>query len=681
MSFTSGDRREWLEADGLGGFASGTAAGVRTRRYHALLLSAATPPTGRFALVGALDAALRTPAGESPLSSHRFEPGVTTGADPAWLESFTHEPWPRWVYRLPDGTVVAHEVFVPKGSPEVVASWRVLSPARPMSPLLLRVRPLLSGRDYHALHHENPAFRFEPEASADGRTLRWSPYPGVPRILARHTGQYTHDPAWYRGFRYEQELERGFEATEDLASPGTIEFDLGAGGGEAVLVLSADAAADPVPLPAADAAEHAAALRANESARRARFASPLDRAADAYIVARGPGSTIIAGYPWFADWGRDTFIALRGLCLATGRLDDARHILLNWAGSVSDGMLPNRFPDQGDAPEYNSVDAALWYVIAAHELMEEARRAGRPLSATDADALSRATQAILVGYASGTRHGIRLGDDGLLAAGEPGVQLTWMDAKVGRHVVTPRTGKPVEVQALWLNALRIGAEWAPRWSGVYERGLRSFRAKFWNEAEGCLFDVVDAGHIPGATDACIRPNQILAVGGLPFCLLTRPKAERVVKRIEGSLLAPLGLRSLAPGHAEYTGRYEGGPEQRDRSYHQGTVWPWLIGPFVEAWLRLYGDSQRHRLLARQRFLEPLLRHLGEAGLGHVSEIVDAEAPHTPRGCPFQAWSLGELLRLDRRVLMAPPAAPPAAPTDAAGERAVRRSGAAALSAP
>jgi predicted glycogen debranching enzyme len=624
---------EWLEADGLGGFASGTAAGLRTRRYHALLNHAATPPTGRRVLVNALEAWLDTAAGSFALSSHAYLPDAMHPDGARHLAHFTHEPWPTWTYRLPDGSEVLHELFVPRGTAAVVASWR-LARRGGTGRALLRVRPLLSGRDQHALHHENPAFRFEPTALGDG--LRFEPYPGFVTVM-RANGAYAHEPLWLRGFRYDEERARGFPHAEDLASPGTFRFDLAAG--EALWLAAAGEA------PRASAPQ----LRERERTRRASFRSPLERAADAYVVRRGPGHSIVAGYPWFTDWGRDTFIALRGLCLAGGRLDVAREIALAWADTVSDGMLPNRFVDDGEAPEFNAVDASLWYVVAVCELLA---RAGRAVAGAERARLAAAVSAILDGYQKGTRYGIRVDGDGLVAAGEPGVQLTWMDARVGTRVITPRTGKPVEVQALWVNALRLaGAAFARAdWSALGERAQASFTARFWNERAGCLFDVVDDGHRPGVCDAAVRPNQILALGGLPHALLAGERARRVVDVVEAKLWTPLGLRSLAPNEPGYAGRYEGGPEQRDAVYHQGTAWAWLLGPFVEAWLRVrgYGAAAKHE--ARERFVAPLLAHLGEAGLGHVSEIADAEPPHAPRGCPFQAWSLGELLRLEREVL-------------------------------
>ncbi|HEX4640165.1 MAG TPA: amylo-alpha-1,6-glucosidase, partial [Chthoniobacterales bacterium] len=387
-----------------------------------------------------------------------------------------------------------------------------------------------------------------------------------------------------------------------------------------------------------------------ERDRRESFPSSLERAADAYLVRRGEGKTIIAGYPWFGDWGRDTFIAIRGLCIATGRLEEARDILVQWTGVVSEGMLPNRFPDQGDLPEFNSVDASLWYVIAVGDYLLAVAKKPKLTLDCHTEKLRAAVEAILTGYHDGTRFHIHADADGLLAAGEPGYQLTWMDARVDGREITPRIGKPVEIQALWLNALAIGAQFSPRWQSAFEKGRANFETRFWNETGGYLNDVVDCNHQSCTTDGTFRPNQIFAIGGLPLTLLSPERARQVVEAVEARLLTPLGLRSLAPNEAGYVGHYEGGVAQRDGSYHQGTVWPWLIGAFVDAWLRVRGNSPQAKAEARARFLPPLYEHLQHAGLGHISEIAHADPPHTPAGCPFQAWSLGELLRLERTVL-------------------------------
>jgi predicted glycogen debranching enzyme len=316
-------------------------------------------------------------------------------------------------------------------------------------------------------------------------------------------------------------------------------------------------------------------------------------------------------------------------------------------------MLPNRFPDHGESAEYNSVDASLWYLVAIHEYLLNGVAEGAALSAAEQRQLLAAAREILEGYIRGTRYRIHIDDDGLLAAGEPGTQLTWMDVKIGDWVVTPRVGKPVELQALWLNALAAAKRWMPDegpWAALLERGRESFEARYWNLERGCLFDVVDVDHRPGVVDPAIRPNQVLAVGGLPMSLLHGERARQVVELVERHLWTPLGLRTLSPEGPAYRPRYLGGVPERDSAYHQGTVWPWLLGPFVEAWLRVRGETVEMGNLARERFIKPLLDQLQTAGSAHVPEIADGEPPHTPRGCPCQAWSLGELLRLDRVVL-------------------------------
>jgi predicted glycogen debranching enzyme len=642
MPFPADESLEWLEPDGLGGFASGTVAGTRTRRYHALLLAATTPPTGRVVLVNGFDAWVQTAAGRFAITSQRYAP-QTIYPDGAWkVASFSAEPWPRWRFELDDGTGIEQEIFVPAGRAAAAVSWRLLEP-RPGVQLLLR--PFLSGRDYHALHHENPAFRHDPELA--GEAVVWRPYDSAPAVLSLANATYAHDPTWYRHFTYPEEQARGLDADEDLASPGTLCWDLSAG--DAVWILAAEGR-DGFPVDRSRAAAATAADWRGAETRRRRFPSRLHRAADAYLARRGDGQTIIAGYPWFTDWGRDTFIALRGLCVAGGRLADARAILLAWASAVSEGMLPNRFPDRGEAPEFNSVDASLWYVVAVQEFLDAAPSGGLDLPPAETQALHAAVDAILTGYAAGTRFGIRADADGLLAAGQPGIQLTWMDAKVGDWVVTPRIGKPVEVQALWLNALAAGSRRSERCAALLARGRAAFTERFWNGERGCLFDVVDCDHRAGRTDASLRPNQILAVGGLPLALLDGARARQVVDAVEQHLWTPLGLRSLAPGEPGYAGRYAGNGRSRDGAYHQGTVWPWLLGPFVDAWLRVRGATPAAKAAARERFLAPLLAHLDRAGLGHVSEIADGDPPHTPRGCPFQAWSVGEALRLDRVIL-------------------------------
>jgi len=372
------------------------------------------------------------------------------------------------------------------------------------------------------------------------------------------------------------------------------------------------------------------------------FAQTLAVAADQYIVSRGDQKTVIAGYHWFSDWGRDTMIALPGLTLPTGRHDVARSILRTFAGLVDQGMLPNRFPDAGEKPEYNTVDATLWFFEAARSYLsytsdlEFVRNELYPIFAD-----------IIAWHARGTRYGIKVDSSGLLSSGEQGVQLTWMDAKVGDWVVTPRRGKPVEIQALWYNALCIMEDLArqfgdqpsqKRYRNMATVASWSFIRLFWNDKAGCLYDVTNGA----PPDSSIRPNQIFAVS-LPYSMLPPERAKAVVEKVQEQLLTPYGLRSLAPGDPQYNGRYTGGPAERDGVYHQGTVWPWLMGPFITAYIKVNGGGEAARRRAAA-WLAPLKDHLADGGLGHISEIFDGDTPQRPCGCIAQAWSAAEVLR-------------------------------------
>ena len=638
---------EWLEPDGAGGFASGTVGGARSRRYHALLLPATQPPVGRMALVNGMEVWAVCGHERFPLSTQRYEGDVLAPRGLDFLTHFTSDPWPRWTFDLPNGAQITQAIFVHHATRLTTLCWRLVHGGDTQ----LEVRPMLSGRDYHATHHENTAFDFTPVEQEPGSVL-WRPYPGVPGTRVWSNGSYRHEPAWYRNFLYPIERERGLDCLEDLAVPGVFTFTL-ADGDDACMLLGATEvrALPPAFPPAADAAKLLPALRADEERRRGRLDTRFAHAADLYLARGGRGLTILAGYPWFSDWGRDTFIAIRGLCLAAGHFDQAREILLAWTSAVSEGMLPNRFPDSGQAPEYNSVDASLWFIIAAHDYLAAAPRphdaAGLEHWAADEDQLIAACEAILTGYAAGTRYGIRLDPaDGLLFAGEPGVALTWMDAVCDGVAFTARTGKPVEIQALWLNALCLMAHRSDQWRTLFGQGWETFAQRFWNPERRCLYDVIDCDGEPGKTDSRLRPNQLFAIGGLPVTLVPIEQARAIVDLAEAELLTSMGLRTLAAGEPGYIGQYLGDGRARDGAYHQGTVWPWLLGPFVEAWVRVRGDTKAARAEARERFVAPLLAAVGT----QIAEIADGDAPHLPRGCPFQAWSIAEVMRLELAVL-------------------------------
>ena len=627
---------EWLETNGRGGFSSGTVAGANTRRYHALLLVARKPPSERFVLVNHLEEWVEVNGQTIPLSSNCY-PGAIHPDGYKSCGSFTTDPWPTWTYACA-GVLIQREIFCVQGRDLVIVRWRLLKKMK--CPVTLRVRPMLSGRDYHSAHHENAAL--DSNFTEGDQTVTWHPYRDLPAVHAFHTGMYRHEPSWFRQVQFSIDQQRGLDYAEDWWSPGELTYQLKAGE-DAPLVFTTKSVN----------ALDVAALIDVERERRARLqksapscdplARQLWRAAEQYLSQRGSQQTVIAGYPWFTDWGRDTFISLPGLCLVTGRTDIAWQVIESFAAHVSEGMVPNRFPDAGEQPEYNTIDASLWFVHAID----------RYLDATGDESRVReiawpAVQEILDGYRRGTRYGIRMDEDGLISGGVPGAQLTWMDAKVGDWVVTPRHGKPVEIQALWIRALEVGemlarrfgeADYADRCRNDRTCAIASFRDRFWYEQGGYLYDVIDG---PEGNDASFRPNQLYVLS-LVEGLVPRDRAQQILRLAEAQLLTPVGLRTLSPADSRYRPRYEGGVLERDGAYHQGTVWPFLLGPFVTAWMKTFGRSVAVRTQARG-FLAGLEAHLSEGCLGQVSEIFDADAPHQQRGCFAQAWSVAEPLR-------------------------------------
>jgi predicted glycogen debranching enzyme len=633
-------RREWLETNGLGGFASSTIVGLNTRRYHGLLVAAIKPPVGRLVLLSKLEETLWIDGKRFDLSANRY-PGVIHPQGFHYLKQFRLDPFPVFTYEV-EGIEMEKSVFMIHGENSAVIHYEVRKNHRPDVPknLRLEIRPLIAFRDYHSTTHENGDIN--PSVQERSGLASVSPYHGLPNLHLAHNAielQKTGD--WYRNFEYEAERERGLDFSEDLFNPFSLCFDLRSRR-QASIIASTEQR---------DVTQVVEYRRAEITRRRKAFvASPtedsfaqsLAAASDQYLVSRGDEKTVIAGYHWFGDWGRDTMIALPGLTLATGKYDVARSILRTFAKHVDQGMLPNRFPDAGETPKYNALDAALWFFDAARAYLAYT-------SDLDfvRDELYPVFADIISWHARGTRYGIKVDPSGLLASGEQGVQLTWMDAKVGNWVVTPRRGKPVEIQALWYNALcimedlasRIGDTTArKRYRHVAAVAQWSFNRLFWNEKLGCLYDVVNGG----PPDPSIRPNQIFAVS-LPHSMLPRDRARSVVEKVVEHLLTPFGLRSLAPSDPQYRGRYTGAPTERDGAYHQGTVWAWLLGPFITAYIKVNGGSEEARRQA-QAWLSPLESHLAEAGLGHVSEIFEGDAPHRPCGCIGQAWSVAEILR-------------------------------------
>jgi predicted glycogen debranching enzyme len=646
------DLREWLETNGLGGYAMSTATGENTRRYHGLLVAAVKPPVGRAVLLSKLEETLVLGERRVDLSTNRF-PGTIHPEGFRFLTGFRTNPFPTFTWDV-DGVVVEKEVFMPHGENTVCVTWRIVNAGTSAGPLGLEVRPLVAFRDFHALTHENTELDGRIEISEE--RVRIAPYEGLPDLFFAHDGKAEQAGDWYRSFEYEEEERRGFDFHEDLWHPLTLSYTFEEIPSSSDLRARREATVIASTSPRAAADVHL--LRKDELARREKStrsagADPMNRAlaraCDQFLVARGELATVIAGYPWFSDWGRDTMIALPGLALATGRPEIARQILLAFSKHVSEGMLPNRFPDAGDRPEYNTVDATLWYFEAARAYVE----------ATGDVAFLRETLYPVLGeivawHERGTRYGIRVDADGLLEWHAEGEALTWMDARVGGRPVTPRQGKPVEIQALWFNALctmrhfarTIGEKTSEK--GYSERAdlcRSSFLRIFGEGPEGAggLVDCVDG---PGGTsrDRSIRPNQVLAVS-LHHSMVGKPLARRVLAVVEEHLLTPVGLRTLSPRDPAYIGRYEGGPVERDSAYHQGTVWPWLLGPYVEALLKTHGRGPATLERARAA-LAPLREFVLGDGLGQIPEIFDGDEPRLPRGCVAQAWSVAEILRVE-----------------------------------
>ena len=630
--------REWLETNGIGGLACSTIIGLNTRRYHALLTAATKPPVGRVVLLSKLEETLVVGGQPFELSANQYG-GLTHPRGFEYLDSFRLDPFPVFLYQCGD-VQLEKKIFLVQGENTVVIQYELVgdSEGRACS---LELRPLVAFRDYHSTTHANDAIRRDVTTSSGIAII--TPYAGLPSLYFAHSAQSIDTSGfWFYNFEYERERERGLDSGEDLYSPFLLRFDLAANSSAAMVASTLRHTVD-----------EARQLHAQELDRRARItqasaiedplAIVLTCAADQFIVARGNQKSVIAGYPWFGDWGRDTMISLPGLTLVTGRYDDARDILRAFARSIDRGMLPNRFPDSGEIPEYNTVDATLWMFHAVHEFL----RYTGDYDFVCAELYQPLTD-IVAWHERGTRYGIHLDSDGLLHGGEAGTQLTWMDARVDGHAVTPRQGKPVEIQALWHNALRVMAHLAAvsgdsiacaRYTNLADRARERFQQVFWNEAAGCLYDVISDD---GVGDPSIRPNQIFAVS-LPYPLLSSEQALQVVDVVEWELLTPYGLRTLSPRDPNYRGRYEGDPRSRDSAYHQGTVWPWLLGPFLTAYVKVHGKTEEARARA-DRFLDPLRAHVLDAGVGQISEVFDGDAPHRPGGCFAQAWSVAELLR-------------------------------------
>jgi predicted glycogen debranching enzyme len=632
--------REWVVTNGLGGYASGTVAGVVTRRYHGLLVPALDPPLGRTVLVAKIDDSITLDGSPEPLFANQWNDNASP-IEPRGYRNLTRfhleGTTPVWSYTIGDA-LIEKRVWMALGSNTTYVMYDYVSGSRPIH---LEGKVLVNYRDFHQTTRSGD-WHMAIESVPHG--IRVDAFDdAVPIHILSNDATVEPRHEWYRNYFLSMEAFRGLDTVDDNLYAAHFGADMEPGA-SVTMVLSTKAE------PSLDGTGAIRERRRYESDLITSSGSGGDEllerlvlAADQFVVRRstgsGEGRTVIAGYHWFGDWGRDTMIALPGLTLATQRYAEAGQILRTFARHVDQGMLPNRFPDDGDSPEYNTIDATLWFfeAIRAHQAATGNHELVKDLFPVLTNIISW--------HQAGTRYGIHVDPaDGLLTGGEPGVQLTWMDAKVGDWVVTPRIGKAVEVNALWYNALRTMAEFARSldedaspYDAAADTAEKGF-ARFWNAERGFCFDVIDG---PDGNDSALRPNQLFAVS-LHHSPLPHDRQRGVVDSCTEHLLTPLGLRTLGPAEKGYRGRFEGGPLERDGAYHQGTVWPWLIGPFVDAHRRVYHDPA-----AIEDMLRPLLAHLNEYGMGSIAECAEGDPPHDPRATIAQAWSVAEVLRVLR----------------------------------
>jgi len=623
---------EWIETNGLGGYASGTASGAHSRRYHGLLVVATQPPVGRMNLLSKLDETIVVDEEKFELGTNQY-PGVLHPRGYIFLKQFERNLFPVFYYKA--GPVEIKKTIASIHDENTVVILYEVNEAP--SAFELELLPLYASRDFHSLSRGND-FIGQQYVFDEGvfRTLN---YQGCPELfIAIPQSKFVEHREWYYNFEYAVEQERGLAYREDLYTHGKFSVKLKKGDRLGVIVTSDD-----------PTGKDALKLFETEVKRRSKLTSgfsnavlkQLALAADQFIVRRSEYNSIIAGYHWFADWGRDTMIALPGLCLTTGRYEEAKRILLQFSKNISQGMLPNRFTDHDTDPEYNTIDATLWFFVAIYHYYQYSR---------DKDFVKQllpVLKDVIEWHYKGTRYNIKVDPaDELLRGGDVGVQLTWMDAKVGDWIVTPRRGKAVEINALWYNALCTlellfeevaSASEAKIYHAKAAKVLKSFNALFWNESQNSLYDYVDGDY----KNDDLRPNQIYAIS-LPFPLLEKGRARKVFDTVSKHLFTPRGLRSLSPGHKDYKGVYIGDIWCRDGCYHQGTVWGFLMGAYIDALVFVKENLGKKEAVG---ILKQYLEHLNEAGVGSISEIFDGEFPHRPRGCIAQAWSVGEVLRV------------------------------------
>ncbi|UGV41302.1 glycogen debranching enzyme N-terminal domain-containing protein [Methanococcoides orientis] len=632
--------REWLITNGIGGYASSTVIGENSRKYHGLLIASANPPVDRRVLLSSLDEEIMIGDEIYRLANHRY-PNTLYPSGFEYLDRFSASPLPTFEYSIRNIRIIK-TIFMIYGQNTTVVKYKLFNPDD--EDIVFRIFPLVTNRNYHHLGkagHINFGKIFYPKEIQIGTADC--------DLQLQSNMHYRHKPYWNYSVEYDIERERGEAYQEDLYNPGYFEKQIQGPSSELYVVAS-----DSI-LKSKDIDQEFVNSRYQKELLRQKslqvhdnlkgdFTQKLVNAADSFIVKRSSTSSrsIIAGYHWFADWGRDAMIALPGLTLVTGRFNDAKEILKTFSENCSGGLIPNRFSDDGiSPPDYNTVDASLWFI---HSL-------GRYYSYTKDVAfvgeMWKTVVSIIRNYSEGTLYGIRMDEDGLI---EHDGQLTWMDVKIGDMEITPRAGKACEINALWYNALctaiRLGkilGENTKQYQKIAQLAESNFTDTFWNQTDLCLYDCVSVNEDMSITkDAAVRPNQIFAVS-LPYTMLNHEKKMMIVEKVKEDLLTPYGLRSLSPKDSRYNGRYRGDRDCRDHAYHNGTVWPWLLGPFITAHVKVNNRSPLGREYCRQ-LLVNFEAHLDEVGIGTISEVFDGDSPHRPGGCISQAWSVAEILR-------------------------------------
>ncbi|MHB1908622.1 MAG: amylo-alpha-1,6-glucosidase [Nitrososphaerales archaeon] len=637
-NYEQGKKKEWVVTNGLGSYASSTVIGLNTRAYHGLLIASLDPPVKRVLFLSKMEEQIDIGGREYLLAVNRY-PGTIYPQGFIHIEQFRFERYPVFVYRL-GNTIIEKSIFMPFEENSTIITYKVLESDYPIK---ITISPIVNYRDYHGRTHEDQRWNFSQTLNPKGVEIR--AFSGATTLyLQSDIATYQTTGSWYKNFVYDEEAERGLEDREDQYNPGYFTARLDAGSQLSFLAsLAKRETFSPEGLKYREMHRLRSVL--SKVPQTDPFYIALANAADTFIVKRKStnAKSIIAGYHWFADWGRDAMISIPGLTLVTKREEEAKEIIRTFLSYMSEGLIPNTFPESGSSEEplYSSIDASLWLLNSCYLLYFETG------TIDFIKEIYPKLKEIITSYSNGTKHNIRMDSDGLIAGGEENLALTWMDAMIDGIPVTPRVGKPVEISALWYNGLKAMMIFAKQlayerdenhFKDLASRAKDSFNGKFWNERKSCLDDLL----VDERGDGKIRPNQIFAIG-LPFPVLQNERWRDVLRTVEAELLTPLGLRTLSPFDPEYKARCAGSPRERDSAYHQGTVWPWLFGSYVSSYLKTYGNDPKTISFIQQLY-GPFKRRMTEAGVATISEVFDADAPHLPRGCISQAWSVAEILR-------------------------------------